>query len=59
LVLSLTRAFSPSPAIQSKANFSRLTNERPYSRFENVPSLYLGSALAATSLLGGERTLRG
>jgi outer membrane receptor protein involved in Fe transport len=50
LIVSLTHTFSPRFVSQSKLDFNRFLNDQPLPANGVVPSYYLGSATAGTSL---------
>jgi hypothetical protein len=59
VVYSLTRVFSPRLVSQSKVDFNRFNNQQPFSGHGAVPTLYLGSASVATSILGNNVAMPG
>jgi outer membrane receptor protein involved in Fe transport len=60
LVLSGTHTFAPTFISQSKINFNRFNNQQPFGpQYANNPTLYLGSANVATSVLGNSVALPG
>ena len=60
VIYSLTHSFSPRFISQSKVDFNRFFNVQPFnSTYGPVPTLYLGSAASATSILGNNVALPG
>jgi outer membrane receptor protein involved in Fe transport len=59
ILYSLTRSFSPTFISQSKVDFNRFNNQQPFGSAYPSPTLYLGSATVATSILGNDVALPG
>jgi hypothetical protein len=59
MVYSVTHTFTPRFISQSKIDFNRFNNQQPFGGHGAVPTLYLGSASVATSILGNEVALPG
>ena len=60
VIFSLTHTFTPTLVSQSKANFNRFNNQQPFGdKYANNPTLYLGSASVATTILGDNVALPG
>jgi hypothetical protein len=59
VVYSLTHIITPRLISQFKVNFNRFNNQQPFGGYGPVPTLYLGSASVATSILGNNVALPG
>ena len=59
VLYSLTRSISPTFISQSKVDFNRFNNQQPFGTAPASPTLYLGSATVATSILGNDVALPG
>jgi outer membrane receptor protein involved in Fe transport len=59
ILWSITHTFTPNFVSQSKVDFNRFNNQQPFGTGAPGPTMYLGSASVATTLLGNNVAMPG